>query len=141
MKMLSNIFLLSGLLIVTTTYSQDTSWSKTYNWKLYDIHNKKGFTYPADSLNFFKSTVLDDKLVQSFLGKAITWPSNKTSLWMGLYVASFETPDKQLRKIIISSYGGFLYNPLSKKYYELPQAARQSWYEYLNESLDKLNAQ
>ncbi|MEO6547896.1 MAG: hypothetical protein ABIN94_07840 [Ferruginibacter sp.] len=120
---------------------QEIDWKTTSNWKLYNIHNKAGFKYPVDSLTFFKSVRLDDASMASFLVPSSIWPKEKTSLWMGLFVASFETPGKEIRKIIISSYGGFFYDPAGKRYYELKEGDRNGWYQFINDNAAKLDAQ
>ncbi len=136
-----------GILLFTVLYlpiiccGQDIDWKTTSNWKLYNIHNKAGFRYPVDSLTFFKSVRLDDSAMNRFLITSTIWPKEKTSLWMGLFVASFETSAKEIRKLIISSYGGFFYDPTSRRYYELPEADRISWYQFINDNAATLDSQ
>lgn len=129
------------LILPVFSYGQVIDWKATSNWKLYNIHNKAGFSYPVDSLTFFKNIKLDDAAMNRFLISSSIWPKEKTSLWMGLFVASFETPAKETRKLIISSYGGFFYDPASKRYYELPEPERTAWYEFINDYASTLDAQ
>ena len=133
------LFLVLTLPILS--HGQEIDWKTTSNWKLYNIHNKAGFRYPVDSLTFFKSVTLDDSAMNRFLIPSTIWPKEKTSLWMGLFVVSFETPSKETRKLIISSYGGFFYDPASKRYYELPAVQHAAWYQFLNDNAATLDSQ
>lgn len=138
MKQLIFILPLAFLLPAGSSFGQDTLWKHTSHWKLYDIHNKKGFTYSVDTLQYFKNVELDDNLMHGFLGKTILWPPEKYSMWMGLFIASYETKDKEMRKIVISSYGGFLYDALTKRYFEIPENDRAAWYQLIHNSADKI---
>ncbi len=141
MKKIFRLLLVLVLALPILCYGQEIDWKATSNWKLYNIHNKAGFRYPVDSLTFFKSVRLDDSAMNRFLITSAIWPKEKTSLWMGLFVASFETPAKETRKLIISSYGGFFFDPASRRYYELKEADRKAWYEFINDNAATLDSQ
>ena len=138
MKTLIIFLWILTLLFSSVCYGQDINWIKTTHWKLYNIHDKAAFNYSVDTLQYFKNTPLDDSTMHHFLKPVSLWPVEKYSLWMGLFVASFETEDKRLQKIIISFYGGFFYDPLTKRYYELPEDERKAWYQYINDSAEKI---
>src|SRR5450432_2827145 len=96
--------LLSNLLWPQFCFAQESIWKNTEHWKLYNIHSKKAFNYNTDTLQNFKSIALDDSLMHQFLSQSSVWPAKEYSLWMGLFVLSFETDKKQLRKIVISTF-------------------------------------
>ena len=137
-KLLYVLLLAPGISPVFCT-AQEIEWKSTTHWKLYNIFDDAAFRYPVDSLSFFKSIPLDDSTMKRFLKPASIWPKDKTSLWMGLFTASFETADNKTRKLIISSYGGFFYDSAEKRYYELPMEIRKEWYQFINDQLDMMN--
>lgn len=49
---------------------------------------------------------------------------------MGAYVTSCIV-DHKMRKIDISSYGGFFYDETDKKYYGIQQQMQKEWLDYL----------
>ena len=119
-------------------HSQTIEWSTTRNWKIYALNNKAAFYYPVDTLVNFRSSLMNDSLVISFLSQCVVWSKGKVATWMGFYFASFETADKKLRKIVLSSYGGFIFDPLFKRYYELPGSLKQKWNNFLIGNLQKV---
>jgi len=104
---------------------------------MYNIHDRAGFQYSVDTLQNFKSVEMGDEKVLTFLKNAIYLPNEKSGVWMGLYVATCELEDKKTRKILLSNYGGFFYDELTKQYYELPVSKRNDWMEFLNENSKK----
>lgn len=119
-------------------YSQTIEWSTTWNWKIYKLNNKNAFYYPVDTLVNFESAPMNDSAVILFLSHAVVWPKGKAGTWMGLYIGTYETADKELRKVIFSSYGGFLFESASRQYYELPRNLRQEWNNFLIGNLQKV---
>jgi hypothetical protein len=118
--------------------AQEVDWSKTRNWKIYALNNNEAYFYSVDTLYNFKNARMDDSSVTSYLSHAIPWSKGKSGTWMGLYIASYETPDRQIRKVVISSYGGFLFDSWSRRYYELPKELRKSWNDFIMENLQKV---
>lgn len=59
---------------------------------------------------------------------------------MGAIVTSFEDETKQLRKVLISTFGGFLYDEKTKRYYEIPGDSRDHWINYLYSKLAELSS-
>jgi hypothetical protein len=58
-------------------------------------------------------------------------PGGKT--WMGCYLVSYEMPDHNVRKVIISHYGGFFYDPYEHTFYQIQDAQQKDWLEYLSD--------
>lgn len=142
MTLKSTIFVIVAFVFSTNCYPQDIDWSSTSHWKIYSIKSKASFGFPVDSLQFLKSDSLSDTVLLQFLSHARIWPTEKYSLWMGSFLLSFVTAEHKTQKLIVSSYGGFFYDPSGKRYYELPDADRESWFAYLNDAAEKIsNAQ
>ena len=133
------IFSFITFLAIGTCFSQDINWKETKNWRLYDIHQSNAFDYKLDTLKNFESIALDQDTMQNFLSDVVKWPKDKTSLWMGLYVATCEFPNRKIRKIDISVYGGFFYDEMTRTYYQLPLATRNDWLEYLSVNSAKID--
>lgn len=118
--------------------AQEINWKNAKNWKLYDIHGQAGMRYTLDTLKYFKSILLDKDTMQMFCNQITAWPKEDYSVWMGLYVATCETEEKKLRKIVISTYGGFFYDPESKRYYQVPTDMTSDWLEFFNDSSKRI---
>ena len=125
--------------IVTKCLSQNINWKDAKNWKLYDLRNGSAFNYSVDTLKNFKSADLDYDTMHTFLSDVIEWPKSKSSLWMGLYVVTCELPLGEIRKIEISVYGGFFYDDLTKKYFQLPLSVRNNWLDYFSANSIRLS--
>ena len=127
------------LLIGQKSSGQEINWNNSKNWKLYNIHNKAGFNYPVDTLVHFNSINLNDDTMHTMLRNAVIWPKEKYSMWMGLYIATCEGEDGKIRKIIISTYGGFFYLQSAKRYYQIPEEITPRWLEWLNDNGKKMD--
>lgn len=112
---------------------QSIDWRSAKNWRLYNIRESAAFGYNVDTMKNFKSVALDLDTMIGFLSEVEQWPKDKYSLWSGLYVATCELPNADIRKIEISVYGGFFYDDRTKTYYQLPRGVRNAWLEYLSE--------
>ena len=99
---------------------------------MYDVHDFDAFNYSITELDSLKAIPLNTDTMRLFLNSVEVWPHDKTSVWMGLYLASFQTPGGQVRKIEISVYGGFLYDELECTYYQVKENLRQDWLTYLS---------
>ncbi len=139
MKYTSLLLVLLILIGIEVCYGQEVIWKNSKNWKLYNIINKAGFTYSLDTLVSFQSTDLSNQTMQYFMNDISEWPKEKYSLWMGLFIATCELEDGKRRKIIISNYGGFFYDQITKRYYELPPKLQDQWIELLNDNMKKMN--
>lgn len=131
-------FLLISFSFASKCFSQNINWETAKDWRLYDIRNFSVFNYSLDTLRNFRSIPLDQDTMNIFLSDVAEWPKSETSLWMGLYVATCELPEKETRKIEISVYGGFFYDELTKTYYQLPLAVRNDWLDYISEKSGRL---
>jgi len=109
-------------------------WDSTSNWKMYDVHDFDAFKYSIKSLDTVQAITLDNNTMRSFLRNVEVWPHDKTSVWMGLYLASCQLPNGEIRKIEISVYGGFLYDELNRTYYQVAENMRQDWLAYLSKN-------
>ena len=110
---------------------QTTNWDSTSNWKIYKLANFKAiFRIPADSLSYIESRPLSDDSVHTYLSGVSKLSSNPT--WMGCYLLSYEMPDKSIRKVIISRYGGFFYLQKEFSYYQLDAMLQKDWTDYLS---------
>lgn len=125
------IFCLAGL---QAAVAQEINWKNTKNWKLYDIHSQVGARYSLDTLRHFRNMELNSDTMQTFLSSVAAWPVDKSSMWMGLFVATCETEDKKPRKIIISTYGGFFYDQTTRRYYQVDPDRTTEWLEFLNDA-------
>ena len=111
---------------------QQTTWDSTVNWKIYKLAAfKTVFRIPPDSLTYFESKPLNDDSVHRFLSGVSKFQGDHT--WMGCYLVSFELPDHTIRKIVISHYGGFFYAPYAHTFYQVDDAQRKGWLEYLSD--------
>jgi hypothetical protein len=122
------------------SFSQDIHWEQTKNWKQYDIHDDNAFRYSLDTLKHFKCLKLDDMILHNYLKQAVSWPKEKNSLWMGLYVTTCEIENGETRKIDISVYGGFFYDEKEKTYYALPTEINDDWLQYFHDMAAKLSS-
>lgn len=129
------IFFLLVFLGTMICHGQTIDWSKTRNWRIYSLNNKEAYFYPVDTLKNFKSVAMSDSNVISYLSRGRVWEKGKGATWMGIYIASYETIDKDVRKVVISSYGGFLFDSQSQRYYELPKELRKDWNDFIMENL------
>ena len=121
--------------------AQVINWDATKKWKIYDIDEMKGFQYSADTLRNFKSIELGDSKALEFLKAMKVLPKDHSYVWMGLYVATYEDSKLNVRKIVFSTYGGFIYDPVTKLYYELPENYRRDWIDFLADKAAELTAQ
>ena len=134
MQIKHSLIIIVCLLALQTGVAQEINWKNTRNWKLYNIYNQAGARYSLDTLQHFKSTVLNSDTMQSFLDGVTAWPPEKYSMWMGLFIVTCETEDKKPRKIIVSTYGGFFYDQITKRYYQIEPALASQWLEFLNDA-------
>lgn len=133
------LILFISILFVTKCFSQDINWKDAKNWRLYDLRDGSAFNYSLDTLKNFKSIQLDYDTMHIFLSDVVEWPKNKSSLWMGLYVATCELPEREIQKIEISVYGGFFYDDLTKSYFQLPSSDRDDWLDYFSSNSRRLS--
>ena len=80
--------------------------------KVYHVRtNVPSFGYSVDTLKVFKYRKLNDDSMSVFLKSATPLKEGASPVWMGHYVATCTFQDKEERKVILSVYGGFFYDP------------------------------
>jgi hypothetical protein len=129
--------MLMSVAAATTAFGQDSSRLAGAGWKVYNIQGKAGMKMPIDSLQNYKSVTLNDDTMKYFLVDAVLWPKGKYGVWMGAFTASIGDDVDNRRKILISTYGGFLFDDRTKNYYEIAEEKRKEWYDFLNVSIEK----
>src|SRR5580692_2230189 len=105
---MKNILLGLAVLIFYRIQSP-VNWPQTSHWRLYKIRGSVQFSISADSLNLLKNYQLRSDSMVYFLHSADPFPSTTRPTWMGGAVATC-LYDGKIRKILISSYGGFFYD-------------------------------
>lgn len=134
-----NLFLLFAFSLSTYfLYSQTIDWKKTNNWRLYEVNSRQAFSIKSDSLKYMKSIEADHKLVKDFLAKTHPLQNGKEAVWMGAYLVSYQLADGKPRKLIVSTYGGFMFDECTKTFWELPAFLRDDWREYWEELSGRL---
>jgi hypothetical protein len=104
----------------------------TTNWKIYPLTDfNRIWRMPMDSLKYLKSRPLNNDSMHAFLVD-VKDLQGKKPMWMGCYLTSCQTPDGQVRKVLISHYAGFLYCEWDKSYLLLDSSQLKSWLEYLS---------
>lgn len=119
--------------VIQTCSAQTIHWEKTANWQLYNLHSSKAFTISIDSLRRLGSVKMSSDTMNFFSKQFQLWPPSEKAVWMGLYVLTFDDINGVSKKLVISNYGGFLYDPVSRNYYAVPRTMRERWYDWLNE--------
>ena len=121
------------MFFVTSISCQQVDWALSKHWKIYSIHSGNALGFSTDTLSRFKFVNLDDNEMRNFLSHVNLWPKDKYAVWMGLYVATYNIGDSSIRKIDISTYGGFFYDEGTKSYYELPVSIKDEWLTFLHD--------
>jgi hypothetical protein len=107
-------------------------WDSTTNWEIYPLNNfNRIWQIPIDSLKYLKSQPLSNDTMHVFL-VGMKDLQEKKPIWMGCYLTSCQTPDGQIRKVLISHYAGFLYCDWDKSYHILGSSQLKPWLEYLS---------
>ena len=115
---------------------QDVSWAKARNWKIYSLPGKQAAKFPTDTLKHFKSKTLEEDSMRVYLANIKPIESTYGAVWQGYIIGTCEL-DNAVRKIIFSTYGGFFFDPASRRYFEIPDdlGLRKEWHAYLINSL------
>jgi hypothetical protein len=112
---------------------QTTSFKAAKNWKLYDITTGNLFRYPVDSLKKFHYIELNDDSIHKYIEDVSELPADDPPRWMGAHIATYEI-EGITKKIEISQYGGFFYDEVSKKHYQIPDTRIDEWLAYVRRS-------
>jgi hypothetical protein len=125
---------------VTTSRTNFCSWDSTKNWKVYHLTNfRRVVGISVDSLSFLESTNLDKDTLHELLCHAEKiFQGTESIQWQGCYLASYEAGQGQIRKVLVSMYGGFFYLQRDASYFQLPPEARQDWLSFFSGSYMKM---
>jgi len=127
MKYILWVFLLFSFV---SCIGQDIDWQKTSDWKMYKVNDDGGLGFSVDSLRRLPFVQIKGDSILNFIKQAEIWPKEKTSIWMGAYYVTCQL-DGSIRKIDISVYGGFFYEELTHRYYQIPDYLRNGWMSWL----------
>jgi hypothetical protein len=129
---------LLGFAVLAFYHNQSPiNWQQTSHWRLYKIKGSQQFSISADSLSLFKNYQLRSDSMVYFLHAADPKPADARPTWMGGAVATC-LYDGKIRKILISSYGGFFYDQTSDTFFQLPGQMKDEWMGYINGCLSAL---
>jgi len=120
--------------LVTTPKKYFCSWDSTKNWKVYHLTNfRRVVNIVEDSLKYLESRSLDKDTLHELLCRAEKIVQGAQSIqWQGCYLASYEAEQGQIRKVLVSMYGGFFYLQRDASYFQLPPEARQEWLSFFS---------
>jgi len=133
-------FLIVISFVFGSCHGQPPDWKKSRNWRVYAISGQRVFSVSVDTLSNLQSKLLDKDSLQYFLAKVTPIPKERTPVWMGSYLSSYETAEGSLKKVEISTYGGFFFDEASGKYYMLPRALSDRWLDYISNSITQLKS-
>jgi len=135
--MKQSLSLLLVLMLCLYTDAQTVNWQQSNHWKIYKIHRSGSLRFPVDSLKQFNHVEMGDDSMHYYLQKMTIWPKDQTAVWMGAFITTCEF-GQYLRKVDISVYGGFLFDEVSKQYYELPEHFRADWLDFLHRAIEQV---
>src|ERR1700722_10808822 len=128
-----------AFIIVCSTFNAvaQMDWGKTSRWKIYKVPEPIMFRIPIDSLAQTNSQTLGQDSILMFIGTSTVLPDSITPVWMGGWLATYEFGG-QIHKIEISSYGAFLYDQSSNRFYQIPIGLKEEWMTYIRQKLSLL---
>jgi hypothetical protein len=125
--------LIVGLLLSAFFASCQVRWNQSSNWTLYQCDGYRVFAIPVDSLKFYGSSLVNQDSMAYFIKSATVLNTKAPLAWMGGYVVTCKL-DGALRKVEISSYGGYFYDEKSSVYYQLPIEKIDAWLSFIQDS-------
>lgn len=129
---MKTIPLFLGVFFWTNGLTAQVEWHSTSDWKLYKVPNSVLFHAAPNSLAKFKAYPLNRDSILSFFNQATIRPIGTPSqAWMGGFLATFQYKGK-VRKLLLSSYGAYVWDPQDKRYYQLPLDRKDEWWSYIN---------
>lgn len=129
---MKTIILLLGAIFWTICLPAQVNWRSTTDWKLYKVPNSILFRAAPDSLAGFKAYSLNRDSILIFFDQAKPLPKETPAqAWMGGFLATFQYEGK-IRKLLLSSYGAYVWDPQDKRYYQLPLIVKDEWWSYIN---------
>lgn len=130
--MMKTIILFFGTIFWITLLNAQVNWRSTTDWKLYKVPNSVLFRPTPDSLQSFKTYPLNRDSILNFFDRATLLPKETPGqAWMGGFLATFQYEGK-IRKLLLSSYGAYVWDPQDKRYYQLPLDMKDQWWSYIN---------
>jgi len=120
--------------------AQNENWREAKVWRIYAIRSRDAFTCSVDTLSLVPSLSLSVDSMKRLLANAVPMAEAKTPVWMGSYVSTCLFTNGTLKKIVISTYGGFFYDEMERKYYQLPPDLRAEWLNYLSDCAANLRS-
>jgi hypothetical protein len=125
---------------VTTSKKYFCSWDSTKNWKVYHLTNfRRVVNIADDSLKYLENRSLDKDTLHELLCRAEKIVQGTEHIqWQGCYLVSYEAEEGQIRKVLVSMYGGFFYLQRDASYFQLPSEARQEWLSFFSDSYMKM---
>jgi len=132
---MSKLFMLLLACITFHISESQVIWKETKDWKIYNVSSRTMNKIGFDSLSKLKYYRLNPDTVKAFLRSVNDIPKDSTPLaWMGGALATC-TYQGKIRKIQISSYGGWFFDQETKSYFEIPQEQAGDWYSYISDCL------
>jgi hypothetical protein len=132
--------LILAFFVLTTTLAEaQVNWQETTDWKIYNPGRLNIFTTPLDSLVYLRSRALAGDSVRQFLDSVKALPSVIRPAWMGGFLVTYIFHG-DVRKIEVSSYGGFFYDQRSKTYFQLPAGKKDEWFTYLDDCFSAIES-
>jgi hypothetical protein len=125
--------LITCLLISTLMASCQVHWDQASDWTLYSYQGHRLFKIPIDSLKLFDHQSLKQDSMAAFVKSAKMLDTKAPLVWMGGYVATCNVSGS-LRKVELSTYGGYFYDEKTSSYYQLPAEKTDAWLSFLKNS-------
>jgi hypothetical protein len=134
----NNLVIMKSILIASFLLSAffascQVHWDQSSNWTLYQCEGYRVFSIPVDSLKFYGSSPVNQDSMAHFVKSATVLNTKAPLAWMGGYVATCKL-NGALRKVEISSYGGYFFDEKSSAYYQLPISEIDAWLSFIQSS-------
>lgn len=127
-------YILMGIFL---NVNQSIVWKDTKDWNVYKTGNASIFKISVDSLNSYPKYRLNEDSIAFFLDTVVLYPQKIRPVWMGGFLVSCKY-NGQVRKVLVSSYGGFFYDQSSGHYFQIPIGKKDEWFGYINGCLASL---
>jgi len=119
------------LVSIKDSYGQSIDWKNTQEWKLYKLRGHDLFSYRIDTLKKIEYYSLNRDSIIKYLEESSALPKDSIPIWMGEYVASCSI-DNKILKFEVSFYGGFFYCESDRQVYQISNALRKEWQDYIS---------
>ena len=125
--------LTTGILFSVLMASCQVHWEQASKWKIYSYQGYRLLRLPVDSLEQFKTLDLNQDSMAAFVLSAKPFEGKTPLIWMGGYIATCNL-NGTVRKIDLSSYGGYFYDEKTSSYYQMPEEKIDAWLSFLKNS-------